>query len=67
MIKLSNQATVTEAQGRILARVADDLLSRCDESERGANGADLHTGVPVSRIEECDAAAVLKTARLGRC
>ncbi|WP_136163001.1 NAD(P)/FAD-dependent oxidoreductase [Sphingomonas flavalba] len=57
LTKLGKQVTVLEAQGRVLARVAGEPLSRFYEAEHRAHGVDLRTGVGVDCIEGADGRA----------
>lgn len=57
LTKLGKQVTVLEAQGRVLARVAGEPLSRFYEAEHRAHGVDLRTGVGVDCIEGADGCA----------
>jgi 3-phenylpropionate/trans-cinnamate dioxygenase ferredoxin reductase subunit len=49
---LGKRVTVLEAEGRVLARVAGEPLSRFYEAEHRARGVDLRTGAAVTCIEE---------------
>ena len=48
---LGKRVTIVEAQGRVLARVAGEALSRFYESEHRARGVDLLLGATVSCLE----------------
>lgn len=50
LVKLGKQVVVLEAQGRVLARVAGEPLSRFYESEHRAHGVDLRCGALVDCI-----------------
>ena len=50
LAKLGRQVTVLEAQGRVLARVAGEPLSRFFEGEHRAHGVEIHLGVAVDAI-----------------
>ena len=54
---LGKHVTVLEAQGRVLARVAGEVLSRFYEAEHRKHGVEVYTGVTVMGIEERDGAA----------
>ena len=55
--KLGKRVTVLEAQGRVLARVAGEALSRFYEAEHRHHGVEVRTGVTVTGIEGRDGAA----------
>ena len=55
--KLGKAVTVLEAQGRVLARVAGEPLSRFYEAEHRAQGVDVRLGAAVACFEEQDGAA----------
>ncbi|WP_093222936.1 NAD(P)/FAD-dependent oxidoreductase [Sphingomonas sp. NFR15] len=57
LTKFGKHVTVLEAQGRVLARVAGEPLSRFYEAEHRAHGVDLRLSVGVACIEERDGAA----------
>ena len=52
--KLGKRVIVLEAQGRVLARVAGEILSRFYEAEHRSHGVDVRTGVVVACIEGQD-------------
>jgi len=54
LTKLGKAVTVLEAQGRVLARVAGEALSRFYEAEHRAHGVDVRLGVTVERLEGQD-------------
>ena len=54
LTKLGKRVTVLEAQGRVLARVAGEALSRFFEDEHRARGVDVRLGATVERIEGAD-------------
>ena len=56
--KLGKHVIVLEAQGRVLARVAGEALSRFYAAEHRAHGVEIRTGVAVACIEEQDGRAV---------
>jgi 3-phenylpropionate/trans-cinnamate dioxygenase ferredoxin reductase subunit len=51
LTKLGKQVTVLEAQGRVLARVAGEPLSRFFEAEHRAHGVDVRLGATVADID----------------
>ncbi len=55
--KLGKHVTVLEAQGRVLARVAGETLSRFFEAEHRARGVEILTGAAVACIEGCQGEA----------
>ncbi|MDF0488947.1 FAD-dependent oxidoreductase [Sphingomonas sp. H39-1-10] len=57
LTKFGKHVTVLEAQGRVLARVAGEPLSRFYEAEHRAHGVDLRLSVGVACVEERDGAA----------
>jgi len=54
LTKLGRHVTLVEAQGRVLARVAGEPLSRFFEAEHRARGVDLRLGAQVDCIEGTD-------------
>lgn len=50
LTRLGKHLTVLEAQGRVLARVAGEALSRFFEDEHRAHGVDVRLGATVSEI-----------------
>lgn len=54
LAKLGRQVVVLEAQGRVLARVAGEPLSRFFEDEHRAHGVEIRLGVAVEAIEGTD-------------
>lgn len=57
LTKLGKAVTILEAQGRVLARVAGEPLSRFYEAEHRAHGVDVRLNVAVVCIEERAGAA----------
>ena len=55
--KLSKRVSVLEAQGRVLARVAGEVLSRFYEAQHLQHGVEIRTGVTVAGLEGRDGAA----------
>lgn len=63
LTKLGKRVVVLEAQGRVLARVAGEALSRFYEDEHRSHGVDVRLGVTVDRIEgRSDAACGVRLA-----
>ena len=52
--KQDKRVTVLEAEGRVLARVAGEALSRFFEAEHRARGVDIHLDAKVVELEEKD-------------
>jgi 3-phenylpropionate/trans-cinnamate dioxygenase ferredoxin reductase subunit len=57
LVKLGKQVVVLEAEGRVLARVAGEPLSRFFEAEHRARGVDIRLSVTVDCIESSDGRA----------
>lgn len=57
LTKLGKRVTVLEAQNRVLARVAGEVLSRFYEAEHRARGVDIRLGATVECVEERDGRA----------
>jgi 3-phenylpropionate/trans-cinnamate dioxygenase ferredoxin reductase subunit len=66
LTKLGKTVTLIEAQGRVLARVAAEPLSRFVEAEHRRHGVELITGATVTALEQNDGSVSGVTLADGR-
>lgn len=66
LTKLGHRVTLFEAEGRVLARVAGDELSRFYEAEHRAHGVVIETGAQVTAITGADGRVAGVTLADGR-